>query len=99
MAFMDAFGGFTFAPFNMENIPVAVAVMIDLSVIKFSVLFFQSKIAVYCIFFKSIWRHFDGSSFFIGEEFFRLKSVICKKYTNTNGKDRKHANSIDINII
>ena len=96
---MDAFGGFTFAPFNTENIRFAVAVMINLSLIEFSILFFQSKIAVYCIFFKSIWSRFDGRSFFIGEEFFRQKSVICKKYTNTNGKIRKHTNSIDINII
>ena len=33
--------------------------------------------------------------FFI-EEFFRLERVICRKYTNTNGKDSKHTNIIDI---
>ena len=35
--------------------------------------------------------------FFI-DKFFR-ESVICKKYTNTNGKDSKHTNNIDISII
>ena len=33
------------------------------------------------------------------DEFFRLKSVLCKKYTSTDGKDRKHTNVIDISII
>ena len=36
--------------------------------------------------------------FFI-DEFFRLESVICKKYTRTNGKDSKYTNAIDISII
>ena len=36
--------------------------------------------------------------FFI-DGFFRLKGVICKKYKNTDGKDRKHTNVIDISII
>ena len=36
--------------------------------------------------------------FFI-DKFFRLKSVICKKYANTNGKDTKYTNTIDISII
>ena len=35
--------------------------------------------------------------FFIDD--FRLKSVICKKYTNANGKDSKYTNAIDISII
>ena len=33
------------------------------------------------------------------DEFFRLKSVICKKFTNTKDKDCKHTNAIDISII
>ena len=38
--------------------------------------------------------------FFIDEFFiFRLESVVCKKYTNTDGKDRKYTNAIDISII
>ena len=38
--------------------------------------------------------------FFIDEFFiFRLKSVICKKYTNTDGKDCKYTKAIDISII
>ena len=38
--------------------------------------------------------------FFIDKFFnFSLKSVICKKYTNTNVKDRKHTNAIDISIM
>ena len=38
--------------------------------------------------------------FFIDEFFiFRLKSVICKRYTNTDGKDCKYTNAIDISII
>ena len=35
--------------------------------------------------------------FFINGFFiFRLKSVICKKYTNANGRDIKYTNAIDI---
>ena len=30
---------------------------------------------------------------------FRLKSVICKKYTNANGKGTNYTNAIDINIV
>ena len=33
------------------------------------------------------------------EGFFRLVSVICKKYTNTNGKGSKYTNTINISII
>ena len=37
--------------------------------------------------------------FFIDESFiFRLESVICKKYTNTNGKDSNYTNAINISI-
>ena len=36
--------------------------------------------------------------FFI-DELFRLKNVICKKYTSTSGKDSKYANAIEISII
>ena len=35
----------------------------------------------------------------IDEFFKRLKSVICKKYTNTDCKDREYTNSTDISII
>ena len=38
--------------------------------------------------------------FFIGLFFiFSPGSVICKKYTNTDGKDRKHTNATDISPI
>ena len=37
--------------------------------------------------------------FFIVEGVFRLVSVICKKYTNTNGKGSKYTNTIKISII
>ena len=43
---------------------------------------------------KSLWL-----IFFFNDEFFRLKSVICKKNTSTNGKDSKHTNTIDTSII
>ena len=37
--------------------------------------------------------------FFIDKFFiFRLKSVVCKKYTNTDGKDHEYTNAIDISI-
>ena len=29
---------------------------------------------------------------FFTDEFFRLESIICKKYTNTNGNDSKYTN-------
>ena len=35
----------------------------------------------------------------IDEFFKRLKSVICKKYTNTDEKDRKYTNTINMSII
>ena len=37
--------------------------------------------------------------FVIDEFLIFRKSVICKKYTNTNGKERKNTNDIDISII
>ena len=37
--------------------------------------------------------------FLIGGFFIFKESVISKKYTNTNGKDGKYANSIYISII
>ena len=36
--------------------------------------------------------------FFI-DDFFRLESVICKKYANANGNDSNYTNAIDISII
>ena len=44
---------------------------------------------------KSLW----WLIFFFIDEFFRLESVISKKYTNNNGKDSKYTNAIDISII
>ena len=49
MASMDAFGGFTFAAFSAQNIPVVVAVMINPSLIESSMFFFQSKLLIYYI--------------------------------------------------
>ena len=36
--------------------------------------------------------------FFI-DDFFRLESVLSKKYTNANGKDSKDTNAINVSII
>ena len=36
---------------------------------------------------------------FFTDEIFRLESVLCKKYTNINGKDSKYTNAINISII
>ena len=38
------------------------------------------------------------ASFWLNE-FFMTLLVVRKKYTNTNGKDRKYTNTIDISII
>ena len=37
--------------------------------------------------------------FLIDELFIFRESAICKKYTNTNGKDSNYTNTIDISII
>ena len=37
--------------------------------------------------------------FFIGLFFIFREIPICKKYINTNGKDHKHTNAIDISIV
>ena len=44
-----AFGGFTFAAFNPENIPAALMVMISPSLIESSMFFLQWKLLVYSI--------------------------------------------------
>ena len=102
MASRDAFGGFTFAAFKPKNIPAASMVMINPSLRESSMFFFQSKLLIYYI--GSDLKHmtsFWWLILFVIDKFFifRLKSVICKKYTNTNGKDRKYTNAIDISII
>ena len=75
--------------------------MINPSLIESSIFFFQSKLAIYFIFFlKHITSFWWLILFFIDGFFiFSLGTVICKKYTNTNGKDSKHTNAIDISII
>ena len=98
MASRDAFGGFSFATFNAKNIPVVVAVMIIPSLIKSSMFFFQSKLPILLnIVLKHMTPFWWFILFFI-ELFFicSLRSVICKKYANANGKDSKYTNSIDV---
>ena len=71
--------------------------MINPSLIEFSTFFFQSKLLIHCIFFKTYDVVSVADLFFIGLFFiFRMKSVVCKKYTNTGGKDSKSTNAIDI---
>ena len=72
----------------------------------FNGFFFQSKLLIYCIrfFIISDLKHITSfwwlTLFFIDKFFiFRLKSVICKKYTNTDDKDSKYTNAIDISPI
>ena len=45
------------------------------------------------------WFYVCWSCFSLAFFIFRLESVVCKKYTNANGKDSKHTNAIDISII
>ena len=99
MASRDAFDGFTFATISVENIPVFVVVMISPSLMDSSMFFFQSKLLIYCIDLKHMMSFWWLILFFIGLFFiFSLGSVICKKYTNANGKDSKYTNAIDISI-
>ena len=99
MASRDAFGGFTFSTFSVENIPVFVAVMISPILMDSSVFFFQSKLLIYCIGLKHMTSFWWLILFFVGLFLiFSLGIVICKKYTNTNGKDSKYTNTIDISI-
>ena len=99
MASRDAFGGFTFAAFKAKNIP-AVMVMINPSLIESS-LFFSNQNYSFIVYFllKRMTSFWSLILFFTDECFWCLRSVICKKYTNTNGKDSKYANTIDISII
>ena len=89
------------SPIGLKDITAVVTVMVDPSSVA-SLLFWSSQsLSYYNHFFlkhrTSFWWLilFFIDSFFI----FRLKSVICKKYTNTNGKDSKYTNVIDISII
>ena len=94
-----------FAAFNPKNIPAAPIVMINDQYIPKGVFNFflpiKTSHLLYRFFSSSDLKHMTSFwwliLFFI-DKFFR-KSVICKKYTNTNGKDRKHTNAIDISII
>ena len=58
--------------------------------------FFQSKVLIYCIFFLKHVTSFWWLILFFTGLFFRLKSVLYKKYTNVTGKDIKYTNAIDI---
>ena len=102
IASRDAFcgGGFTFAVFIAKNIPVFVAVTIISSLIESSVLFFQSKIIILLYIFLKHITLFWWLILFFTDLFFicSLRSVICKKYTNANGKNSKYTNTIDISI-
>ena len=76
------------------------AVIISRSLIESSIYFSQSKLTIYCTFFlKHMTSFWWLILFFFIVLFFSLRSIICKKYTNTNGKDSKHANTIDVSII
>ena len=107
IASRDAFGSFTFAAFSAKNIPVVVAVMISLSLIDSSMFFLKeikTSHLLYRFFSSSDLKHMTSFwcliMFSIDKLFiFRLKSVVCKKYTNTDDKDSKHTNAINISII
>ena len=62
---------------------------------------FQSKLLIYGIFLLKHMTSFWWLILFFIDEFFifRLKGVICKNHRNTNGKDSKYTNAIDMSII
>ena len=100
MASRDGFGGFTFAAFNVKSIPVATVVTIIPSLIESSMFFFQSKLLIYCIRFF-ITRSKAYNVVLVYRLFMDDLScllVVCKKYANTNGKNSKNTNAIDISI-
>ena len=87
MTSRNAFGGFSFAAFSTYNIPIVVAVMINPSLIESS-MFFSNQSYLFIVYFSKAYDVvlvvdlvFHWLFFII----FRLESVICKKYTNTNG--------------
>ena len=96
IASKDAFGGFTIAVFSPKNIPVAPMAMINPSLREPSMFLFQSKLLILLHTFlkhmMSFWWLFFIDVFFI----FSLISVICKKHTNTDGKDIKYTNAMDL---
>ena len=96
----DVFGSFTFAAFTVKNIPVVVAVMIIPSLIESSMFFFQSKLLILLYIFLKDMTSFWWLILFFIDFFFicSLRIVICKKYANTNGKENKYTNAIDISI-
>ena len=100
MASRDAFGHFTFAAFSARNIPVVVVVMIIPSLIESSMFFFQSKLLILLYVFLKHMTSFWWLILFFIDLFFicSLRSVICKKYANANGKDSKYTNTVDISI-
>ena len=101
IASRDAFGGFTFTAFSAKNISVVVAVMIS----RVFNVFLPIKAAhlLHRVFSSSDLMHITSFwwliLFFIDLFFIcSLRSVICKKYANANGKDSKYTNTIDISI-
>ena len=100
MASRDAFGDFSFAAFSAKNIPVVVTIMIIPLLIKSSMFFFQSKLPILLNIVLKHMTPFWWLILFFIELFFicSLRSVICKKYANANGKDSKYTNSIDVSI-
>ena len=87
-------------PKNIPTVVEATVIMSSPSSIGFLMFFCQSQSLIYCIDLKHLTSFWWLILFFIDEIFvFRLKSVIFKKYTNTNGKDSKYTNAINISII
>ena len=101
IASRDAFGGFTFTAFSAKNISVVVAVMIS----RVFNVFLPIKAAhlLHRVFSSSNLMHITSFwwliLFFIDLFFIcSLRSVICKKYTNSYGKDSRYTKVLDISI-
>ena len=84
---------------SAKSIPVVVAVTIP-SLIESSLFLFQSKLLILLYIFPKHITSFWWLILFFIDLFFicSLWVVICKKYTNANGKDSKSTNAIDIRI-
>ena len=69
--------------------------MTNPSLIESSTFFFNQSYSFIVYFLKHV-TSFWWLIFFFIDKFFRLGSVVCKKYTNANGNDSKDTNAIDI---
>ena len=77
--------------------------MINPSLIESSMLFFQSKLAIYCIFFKAYDVVLVVNLFSIEEEVFRLKSFICKNIHKLQWQGQQaykhHRHKYDLTVL